>query len=201
MLLDKCEVAWFTDTDFIAPWLKLDAWFSRLQLNLTWDTTGNVESCQIMVSYDERLKCKCLLLTLLEGVTEHCICNAFYRPHQDAQRYCQLCKRWYDEKCMNERAEGNPSFEYESGQEARLSDVASLPIVRGSHAFGMKENKWSVFGTGRRIVAARELLSRPGRNDEVDRMSMAKKIGFEFVTLMFEKEWLWYKCPRCSIPI
>ena len=98
------------------------------------------------------------------------------------------------------RAPENPSFGYVFGEEAMLSDVASLPIVRGQEAFG-ERNKWSTVGTGRRIKAARELLNSENRNAQIDRQRMVQVIGVEFITIMFGREWLWYKCPRCCIPI
>jgi hypothetical protein len=100
------------------------------------------------------------------------------------------------------QATHNPSFEFVLGDSPSLSDVASLPIVRGHRAFGdAKLKKWGIVGTGRRIVAARRQLAHEMRNVQQDEEWMTKKLGQEFLTCMFGKTWHWYKCPRCSIPI
>lgn len=96
----------------------------------------------------------------------------------------------------------NPSLEYVQGDLPTLSDVASLPIVRGHRAFHeAKPNKWGIVGTGRRIVAARRQLAQEMRIVQDDEEWMKKKLGQDFLTCMFGKTWAWYKCPRCSIPI
>ena len=102
---------------------------------------------------------------------------------------------------MSRAPQTTPVFDDLWGDMPSLSDIASLPIVRGRPAFNGYSNRWSIVGTGRRIEAARRRLEDEDRDEDADEQWIKKSIGEKFLTCMFDRSWLWFTCPRCSIPI
>lgn len=200
--LGICHVALYDDQSYIAPFLRPHDPYVRLTLDITWDEDSQVKSSELLVSCIIVSFHPFSILTLdCKGITSSCKCKRFYSPHLDMQRYCQLCSTWYDEQCMIRRSH-NPGFDYILGNPPTLAQLTSLPIVRGHHAFGDGNvKKWGIVGTGRRIIAARLKFGDPKRNQADDQIWMEEKIGREFLHVMFGQAWVWYKCPRCSIPI
>ncbi|KAF8219101.1 hypothetical protein L208DRAFT_1343335 [Tricholoma matsutake] len=133
------------------------------------------------------------------------VCEEFYVPHEDRQRYCYPCGVWMDIECIGED-DDSPDFEVPSNQGTLdietlrdgfpeiLNEVMRRPTVRGHMDEYNFNNNWATTGSG-----SQQGLIQEWRDGGALPENWLALLGESFLwDFVIEKTWKAYSCPRCS---
>jgi hypothetical protein len=137
------------------------------------------------------------------------VCNDTYAPHEDRQRYCDSCNKWYHVHCLSDppppkndfREVAKVPIDIEILAENNLPEVflgvLAGPTVRGHLGSYKFDNNWLNTGSG-----VQKAMIAEWTEEERLPQTWLKLLGEKFLEdFLVGISWNFYDCPTCGVKI